>query len=285
MKTKVPSMQDLLEAGAHFGHKVSRGNPRMKRYVYGARDGVQIVDLAKTEELLKEATEKAYQLGKDGKVMLLIGTKKQAQELIRGLAKEADTYYLVQKWVKGLFTNFEEIRKNIKKLLDLKEKQQKNQLTHYTKREQLFMSRKVNKFEYELGGVAAMEKLPDAIFVVDGVADKIAIKEARETGVKVLGISDTNADPMTFDYPVPANDDGIKSINLICETIIGAYIEGKKEAGIKTNEKKSTQEAPKEDNSEVATEISEAVAEEAAALEELVEKEVVEESSRKESKI
>jgi small subunit ribosomal protein S2 len=228
MKTKVPSMQDLLEAGAHFGHKVSRGNPRMKRYVYGARDGVQIVDLAKTEELLKEATEKAYQLGKDGKVMLLIGTKKQAQELIRGLAKEADTYYLVQKWVKGLFTNFEEIRKNIKKLLDLKEKQQKNQLTHYTKREQLFMSRKVNKFEYELGGVAAMEKLPDAIFVVDGVADKIAIKEARETGVKVLGISDTNADPMTFDYPVPANDDGIKSINLICETIIGAYIEGKK---------------------------------------------------------
>ena len=285
MKTKVPSMQDLLEAGAHFGHKVSRGNPRMKRYVYGARDGVQIVDLAKTEELLKEATEKAYRLGKDGKVMLLIGTKKQAQELIRGLAKEADTYYLVQKWVKGLFTNFEEIRKNIKKLLDLKEKQQKNQLTHYTKREQLFMSRKVNKFEYELGGVAAMEKLPDAIFVVDGVADKIAIKEARETGVKVLGISDTNADPMTFDYPVPANDDGIKSINLICETIIGAYIEGKKEAGIKTNEKKSSQEAPKEDSAEVTTEISEAVAEEAAALEELVEKEVVEESSRKESKI
>jgi ribosomal protein S2 len=125
------------------------------------------------------------------------------------------------------------------------------------------MSRKVNKFEYELGGVAAMEKLPDAIFVVDGVADKIAIKEARETGVKVLGISDTNADPMTFDYPVPANDDGIKSIN----------------------EKKSSQESPKEDSAEVTTEISEAVAEEAAALEELVEKEVVEESSRKESKI
>jgi small subunit ribosomal protein S2 len=278
MKTKVPSMQDLLEAGAHFGHKVSRGNPRMKRYIYGARDGVQIVDLAKTEELLKEATEKAYQLGKDGKVMLLIGTKKQAQELIRGLAKEADTYYLVQKWVKGLFTNHEEIRKNIKKLLDLKEKQSKNQLTHYTKREQLFMSRKVNKFEYELGGVAAMDKLPDAIFVVDGVSDKIAIKEARETGVKVLGISDTNADPMTFDYPVPANDDGIKSINLICETIIGAYIEGKKEAGIKTNPKKS------EEKIETPTDevMSEAVAEEAAVLEELVEKEVVEESSRKE---
>jgi small subunit ribosomal protein S2 len=277
MKTKVPSMQDLLEAGAHFGHKVSRGNPRMKRYVYGARDGVQIVDLAKTEELLKEATEKAYQLGKDGKVMLLIGTKKQAQELIRGLAKEADTYYLVQKWVKGLFTNFEEIRKNIKKLLDLKEKQEKKQLSHYTKREQLFISRKLNKFDYELGGVAVMDKLPDAIFVVDGVADKIAIKEARETGVKVLGISDTNADPMTFDYPIPANDDGIKSIKMICETVIGAYIEGKKESGIKTGEKAKT-----EDTKEETTEISEAVAEEAAVLEELVEKEVVEESSRKE---
>ncbi len=277
MKTKVPSMQDLLEAGAHFGHKVSRGNPRMKRYVYGARDGVQIVDLAKTEELLKEATEKAYQLGKDGKIMLLIGTKKQAQELIRGLAKEADTYYLVQKWVKGLFTNFEEIRKNIKKLLDLKDKQEKKQLSHYTKREQLFISRKINKFDYELGGVAAMDKLPDAIFVVDGVADKIAIKEARETGVKVLGISDTNADPMTFDYPVPANDDGIKSIKMICETVIGAYIEGKKESGIKTGEKAKTDDAIEE----IPAEISAAVAEEAALLEEVVEKEVVEESSRK----
>ena len=277
MKTKVPSMQDLLEAGAHFGHKVSRGNPRMKRYVYGARDGVQIVDLAKTEELLKEATEKAYQLGKDGKVMLLIGTKKQAQELIRGLAKEADTYYLVQKWVKGLFTNFEEIRKNIKKLLYLKDKQDKKQLSHYTKIEQLFISRKINKFDYELGGVAAMDKLPDAIFVVDGVADKIAIKEARETGVKVLGISDTNADPMTFDYPVPANDDGIKSIKMICETVIGAYIEGKKESGIKTGEKAKTDDAIEE----IPAEISAAVAEEAALLEEVVEKEVVEESSRK----
>lgn len=273
-------MQDLLEAGAHFGHKVSRGNPRMKRYVYGARDGVQIVDLAKTEELLKEATEKAYQLGKDGKIMLLIGTKKQAQELIRDLAKEADTYYLVQKWVKGLFTNFEEIRKNIKKLLDLKERQQKNQLTQYTKREQLFMARKVNKFDYELGGVAEMTKLPDAIFVVDGVSDKIAVKEAGETGVKVLGISDTNADPMTFDYPIPANDDGIKSIKLICETVINAYIEGKKESGIKTGEKKVTEE-PKEANSGAEPEISEAVAEETAALEEMVEKEVVTESSSK----
>lgn len=276
MKTKVPSMQDLLEAGSHFGHKVSRGNPRMKRYIFGARDGVQIVDLAKTEELLKEATQKAYELGKDGQVLLLIGTKKQSQDLIRALAKEADTYYLVQKWVKGLFTNFEEIRKNIKKLLDLKEKQQKNQLSHYTKREQLFISRKLNKFDYELGGVSVMEKLPDAIFVVDGVADKIAIKEANETGVKVLGISDTNADPMTFDYPIPANDDGIKSIKLICETVIGAYIEGKKESGIKTGEKKTTDEVQTG-----TTEISEAVAEEAAALEELVEKEVVEASSRK----
>jgi small subunit ribosomal protein S2 len=273
-------MQDLLEAGAHFGHKVSRGNPRMKRYVYGARDGVQIVDLAKTEEMLKEATEKAYQLGKDGKIMLLVGTKKQAQDMIRDLAKEADTYYLVQKWVKGLFTNFEEIRKNIKKLLDLKEKQQKKQLDHYTKREQLFISRTLNKFEYELGGVSLMDKLPDAIFVVDGVADKIAIKEARETGVKVLGISDTNADPMTFDYPIPANDDGIKSIKLICETVIGAYIEGKKESGIKTGEKKASSES-KEAKEEAETEISEAVAEEAAAIEEMVEKEVVEESSRK----
>ena len=176
-----------------------------------------------------------------------------------------------------VFTNFEEIRKNIKKLLDLKDKQEKKQLSHYTKREQLFISRKINKFDYELGGVAAMDKLPDAIFVVDGVADKIAIKEARETGVKVLGISDTNADPMTFDYPVPANDDGIKSIKMICETVIGAYIEGKKESGIKTGEKAKTDDAIEE----IPAEISAAVAEEAALLEEVVEKEVVEESSRK----
>lgn len=276
----VPSMQDLLTAGAHFGHKVSRAHPKMREYIFGARDGISIIDLEKTEKKLKEAVDQAYKLGKEGKVLLIVGTKKQSKDIAKDLAKEADTPYLVERWVGGMLTNFEEMRRKIRKLTDLKEEKEKGQLSRYTKKEQLLLSRRLEKFDREYGGVTEMTKLPDAIFLVDAVSDMTAVKESQRMNIMLLGLSDTNADPNWFDYPVPANDDGIKSIKIVCEAIIRAYAQGKKEAGHKTNPAKA--ESKDEQNEAVAEEsIPAPIAEETAALEEIVEKQALEESERK----
>lgn len=289
MIIKTPDMQELLGAGVHFGHKISRGHPKMKRYIFGARDGVHILDLAQSEAQLKEAAEAAYEMGKSGQVMLIVGTKKQAREVVEGLAKEADTPYLSETWAGGTFTNFDEIKKNWKKLSDLKTEQEKGILSRYTKREQLLISKKLTKFTREMGGALSMEKLPDVLFIVDAVSDNIAVREANKMGIKVIGLCDTNADPTWFDYPVASNDDGIKAIKIICETIIRAYAVGKKEVGIKVGEeKKAEPKAAKksEDAKEVEAVAKEEVldkplAQEAAAIEEEVEKKIVDESSRK----
>lgn len=281
---KTPDMQELLGAGVHFGHKVSRGHPKMKRYIFGARDGVHILDLAHSEEQLKEAAQAAYDMGKAGQVLLLVGTKKQAQDIVEDLAKEADTFYLNKTWYGGIFTNFDEIKKNWKKLSDLKTEQEKGTLSRYTKREQMLIGKKLSKFTNEMGGAIGMEKMPDALFVVDAVGDNIAVREALKMGVKVIGLCDTNADPTWFDYPVAANDDGIKSIKIICETIIRAYAAGKKEAGIKVGEAKAESKTEKKESKPVESKeegLDEVLAQEAAVIEEEIEKEVVDESSRK----
>lgn len=278
MALSTPNMQELLEAGVHFGHQVRRGNPRMKPYIYGVRDGVHIIDLAKSEEMLKEAVQAAYDLGKSGKVMMLVGTKKQAKEIIESLAKEVGTPYLNSKWVGGLLTNWDEIKKNIKKLSSLKEEQEKGTLSRYTKKERLLIDRKLQKFQSMLGGVADLDKIPDALFIIDAPAEITAVKEAQRMGLTMIGFSDTNADPGWMDYPVAANDDGIKSIKLIAETVVRAYGEGKKTAGKQAAaaEAKRLADEAKNDGA-----LSEPVADETAAIEEEVEKKVVQESSRK----
>jgi small subunit ribosomal protein S2 len=274
----VPSMQDLLSAGVHFGHKASRAHPKMKPYIFGAREGIDIIDLAKSEEKLKEATQAAYQLGKDGKTLLIVATKKQAKDIVEELANEVDVPYLSVRWVGGLLTNFEEVKKNFDKLNKLLEEQGKGELTRYTKREQLLISRKLNKFSIELGGASKLNKIPDAMFIVDAVNTNTAVKEAIKVGLKLFGISDTNADPNWFDYPIPANDDGIKSIKIICETVIRAYGLGKKEAG----EKKELEKAEEEKKAAADAEaVSKAASEETAILEEVIEKKTVEDSERK----
>jgi small subunit ribosomal protein S2 len=287
-------MQQLLSAGVHFGHQVRRGHPKMAPFIYGAREGVHIMDLEKSEAKLREATEKAYELGKAGKVLLVVGTKKQAKDIVKALALNAETPYLTEKWVSGLLTNFDEIRKNVKKLVGLKEQQQKGELTMYTKKEQLLISRKVERFDKELGGIAEMDKLPEALFVVDGVSNDTALKEGRKKGILIIGVSDTNANPNDFDFPIPANDDGIKSIKLVAETVINAYSEGKiagvkaateaaatAEASAKAAEAKEAEKAAKAASAPSETELDAPVAEEAAAIEEEIEKEVVQESERK----
>jgi small subunit ribosomal protein S2 len=276
-------MQDLLEAGVHFGHQVRRGHPKMQEYIFGVRDGVHIINLESSEKLLKEAAEYANKLGKEGKILLFVGTKKQAQPLVQAAVQEAKAPFISDRWVGGLLTNFDEVKKNIKKLQDLKEKKEKGELTRYTKKEQLLISRKLEKFDKVYGGVVDLEKLPDAIFLTDCVGEKTALAESLKVGIPVIAIADTNCNPLLLDYPIPGNDDATKSIKVILDTISGAYGQGlgnakaekKEEPKQEKNQPKveeKTEEKPDEGNSQIAAEI--------AAAEEAVEAKSVEEADR-----
>ncbi len=275
MKISTPSMQELLEAGVHFGHQVRRGHPKMGEYIFGSREGVHIVNLEYSEKLLKEAAEFAYNLGKDGKTLLLVGTKKQVQPIIAELSKQVNAPYVDFKWMGGLLTNFEEIRKNIRKLLDLKEKRDKKELSHYTKKEQLLITRKLNKFERNWGGIAALEKLPDAVFIIDIVAEKTAVAESLRMNIPIIAICDTNSNPSCINYPIPGNDDATKSIKIISETIVNAYAQGLSEMGKIAARKEDSKR--KEDEQK---EVGKAIIEDVEAAEEMVEKEIVKDSER-----
>lgn len=285
--SKIPSLQDLLEAGVHFGHKVSRGNPRMSPFIYGAREGVHIIDLTISEKYLKEACQFATELGKTGKTLLFVGTKKQAHDLTEESAKRVGAPYLSERWVGGFLTNFDEISKNIKRLNELKEQKEKGVLKKYTKKEQLLLDRRAADLEKVLGGVANLTKVPEAIFVLDANKDSGAIKEANRIGVKVIAVTDTNSDPTLVDFPIPGNDDAIKSIKIMLETIAEAYADGQKEAGRKAEkdaadaEKAKVKEEMDKKKAEEKEALPEEVIEEVAAAEEEIEKESLEDSERK----
>lgn len=283
---KTPTLQQLLEAGVHFGHQVRRGHPKMRPYIYGAREGVHIIDLTESEKGLKEAVDFVYNLGKNGGVLLFVGTKKQAKDITEDLAKKVGAPYLSTRWIGGFLTNFDEISKNIKKLKETKEQKEKGELSKYTKKEQLLIDRRVMQLERDLGGVSDLNQIPDAIFVVDAVRDLTAVKEAARVSssggkkVTVVAIADSNSDPSLMDYPIPANDDAIKSIKIILETVASAYEEGLKQAGI--DAKKALEKQAKEaQNEKEAEESVEAVADDVAAAEEKIEKEEVKEADRK----
>ncbi len=249
---ETPTMQELLEAGVHFGHQVRRGNPRMQPYIYGAREGVHIIDLAQTEKLLKQACEFVYSLGKTGKSVLLVGTKKQAAPIVKAAAVEAGMMYLNEKWVGGFLTNFDEILRNIKKMSDLKDKKEKGQLTKYTKKEQLLIAREIDKLEKIFGGVAGISEVPDAIFMIDTVKESTAVRECARRGIPLVAIADTNSDPKMIDYPIPGNDDAIKSITIITGAIARSFAAGKADAGktdaqVASEEKKSSKKTKRKE--------------------------------------
>ncbi len=270
---KLPSLQELLEAGVHFGHQVRRGHPRMKPYIYGAREGVHVIDLTQSEKYLKEACEFVYEMGKSGKVLLFVGTKKQAKPIIEEICKELKAPFLVARWMGGFLTNFEQMQKNIKILKEYLDQKEKGELSKYTKKENLLLERKMSKLQRDFAGVMDLGKLPDALFVVDAVSDNIAIREANRLKIKVVAIADSNSDPTEINYPIPGNDDAIKSIKVLVGAVASAYGEGKKEAG-KEAEKAEKAAAKKEDM------LPEELKEEVAAAEEMVEKETVKESER-----
>jgi small subunit ribosomal protein S2 len=221
------TLEELLEAGCHFGHQKRRWNPAMTKYIYGERDGVHIFDLAKTKDGLEKACEFLQGLVKNGGKVLFVATKRQAAGFVKEHAIKLGMPYITVRWMGGFMTNFGHLSKSLHKMADLKAKREAGELKKYTKRERLLIDRDITKLEKFFGGVADATKLPDALFVVDTHREDVAVREAVRMGVPVVGIVDSNSDPSLVDYVIPANDDAVKSIELIVNTVAEAMGEGK----------------------------------------------------------
>ena len=226
MTNKV-SLKDLLEAGAHFGHQARRWHPKMENYLFGVRDGVHIFDLAKTKEGLENAAAFVREIAARGGKIIFVGTKRQAQAIVKEEAKKANMPFVDQRWLGGTITNWEQIKKRIDRLLDMKEKREKGEYKKYTKKEQLLLDREIRSLERKIGGLVELKNLPEAIFVVDIKREEIAVREAKRKGILVVAIVDSNSDPGLVDYVIPANDDAVGAIKLIVSMIGGAAREGR----------------------------------------------------------
>ena len=223
----VVSMRKMLENGVHFGHQTRKWNPKMKQFIYTAKNGVYIIDLAKTQAKLEVAYDALKKIAEDGGKILFVGTKKQAQATILEEALRSGSFYINQRWLGGTMTNFRTIQKSIKKLLEIEEMEANGQLAVYTKKEQAVLLQKKERLENFLGGIKGMKKLPDAIFVVDPLEEHNAVAEARKLNIPVFALIDTNADPDLVDFPIPSNDDAIRSIKLMVSVIADAILEAK----------------------------------------------------------
>ena len=228
-----PSVKELLEAGAHFGHPTSYWHPKMRKYIFTQRNGIYVIDLEKTVMLLEEACAFARDLTASGQVILFVGTKKQAQQVIEEEAKRCGMYYVNQRWLGGMLTNFATIQARIDYLVRLEDKREKGEFDYLSKKERVRLEKKILRLNEQMGGFKEMTALPGALFIADPIKDKIAFAEAKKLDIPVIAIADTNCNPDDIDYPVPANDDAIKAIKLICARITDAIIEGK---GMQTSE-------------------------------------------------
>lgn len=209
------TLQDLLKAGVHFGHRSSKWNPAMDEHIYARREGIHVIDLQQTLTALEEALDYTKKLVSKGDTVLFIGTKRQAKDITKAAAEKCGMPYVTERWLGGMFTNFSVLKKQIDKLNKLEEQQEKGELEKYTKKEQLMISREIEKLQRNFGGVKNMEKMPAAVVLVDMHADRNALKEAHVKGIPVIALADTNVDPRDAQYPIPANDDGMKSIEVL----------------------------------------------------------------------
>lgn len=223
----VISMKQLLEAGVHFGHQTRRWNPKMAEYIFTERNGIYIVDLQKTEKKLEEAYKFIRELSTEGKSVLFVGTKKQAQDSIKEEAIRAGAPYVNARWLGGMMTNFKTIRHRINRLRQLREMKENGTFDLLPKKEVIKLNLEILKLEKFLGGIENMPELPGALFVVDPRKEKIAVLEAKKLGIPVVAIVDTNCDPDDIDYVIPGNDDAIRAVKLISEVIANAIIEGR----------------------------------------------------------
>ena len=230
------AIKDLLEAGVHFGHQTKRWNPKMKQYIFGARNGIYIIDLSRTAELFGQAEAFVRGLAADGKTVLFVGTKRQAQDLVVEEARRCGMFFVNQRWLGGLLTNFVTIQRSIARLRDL-EAMTEDDAKQRSKKEMARIDKEKRKLHKNLDGIRHMSKLPDAVFVVDTRKEKIAVDEARKLKIPVIGIVDTNCNPDDVDYVIPGNDDALRSIRLFLTRIADAAIAGR-------NQRESTQKAP-----------------------------------------
>ncbi len=221
------TIKQLLEAGAHFGHQTGRWNPRMKEYIFTKRNGIHIIDLEKTAVMLDKACDFIRDLITEGKTVLFVGTKKQAQESVEEEAKRCEMYYVNQRWLGGMLTNFSTIQARIDQLVRMEDQLSRGEFGRLTKKEILKINEKIEKMNRQMGGFKEMTTLPGVIFVIDPTKERIAIAEARRMGIPIVAIVDTNCNPDDVDYPIPANDDAIRAIKLICNKIAEAVLEGK----------------------------------------------------------
>jgi small subunit ribosomal protein S2 len=221
------SMKQLLEAGVHFGHQTSRWNPKMKPYIFGARNGIYIVDLQQTVKLLQDAYDYVRDLAAGGGALLFVGTKKQAQDAVQEEAERSGAFYVSNRWLGGTLTNFQTVKQSVDRLRKLDEMlEDSTQTEGLKKRELLELGRERDKLVQTLGGIRTMRKLPDALFVIDTIKEEIAVKEANKLGIPVVAVVDTNCDPDMIAYRIPGNDDAIRAIRLFCAAIADAVIEG-----------------------------------------------------------
>ncbi len=221
------TIKQLLEAGAHFGHQTSRWHPHMKSYIFTKRNGIHIIDLEQTASMLDKACGFVRQVVAEGGSILFVGTKKQAHETVEEQAKRCDMYYVNQRWIGGMLTNFATIQARMDYLVNLEDQQAKGDFNRLPRKESLKLGKKILRLNQQMGGFKEMTSLPGALFVIDPSKDRIALAEARRVGIPIVGMVDTNCNPDNIDYPIPSNDDAIRAIKLMCSKIADAVIEGR----------------------------------------------------------
>jgi len=221
-------IKELLEAGVHFGHKTSRWNPKMKKFIFGQRSGIYIIDLEKTAQCLMQAKDFILETTSKGGTVLFVGTKKQAQEIIEREASRCGMHWVTNRWLGGLLTNFSTIKKSIKRLKDLEKMKEEGIFDKLTKKEAASLEKELDKLKKNFSGIINMENLPSCLFIIDIQKEKTSLREAKRLGIPVVALIDTVADPEAVDYPIPGNDDAIRSIQLITTHIADAVIEGRK---------------------------------------------------------
>ena len=258
----VVAMKQLLEAGVHFGHQTRRWDPKMAEYIFQARNGIHIIDLQKTSKKLDEAYSFVKEQAEEGKTVLFVGTKKQAQECVKEAAEKSGMYYVDQRWLGGMLTNFKTIRTRVQRLKELETMEQDGTFDVLPKKEVIGLKKEMEKLGKNLGGIKDMEEIPGVLFVVDPKKERTAILEARKLNIPVVGLVDTNCNPEDVDYAIPGNDDAIRAVKLIADVMANAIIEGRQGETFETTEDQQEAQSNEEKS------IEEVVAEEAEKVEE-----------------
>ena len=248
----VVAMKQLLEAGVHFGHQTRRWDPRMAEYIFQARNGIHIIDLQKTSKKIDEAYAFIKEQAEEGKTILFVGTKKQAQECVKEAAEKSGMFYVNERWLGGTLTNFKTIRKRIERLAELEKMQEDGTFDVLPKKEVILLKKEMDKLEKNLGGIKEMTQIPDVIFVVDPKKEHIAVQEAKKLNIPLVGLVDTNCDPNDVDYVIPGNDDAIRAVKLVTDVLANAVIEGKQGESLEAEEEQPVEESEEPSMEEVA---------------------------------